>query len=45
GMVPLVMAGTGIESDSQSTYDEIAAAASGRRFDHGWDLMDAFIRR
>ncbi|WP_372897061.1 cofactor-independent phosphoglycerate mutase [Stieleria sp.] len=45
GMVPLVMAGTGIESDSQTTYDEIAAAASGRRFDHGWDLMDAFIRR
>ncbi|PAY19256.1 cofactor-independent phosphoglycerate mutase [Rhodopirellula sp. SM50] len=45
GMVPLVMAGAGIEPDSQTTYDEIAAAASGRRFDHGWDLMDAFIRR
>ncbi|WP_182871248.1 cofactor-independent phosphoglycerate mutase [Stieleria mannarensis] len=45
GMVPLAMAGTGIEPDSQTSYDEVAAAASGRRFDHGWDLMDAFIRR
>ena len=44
GMVPLVMAGTGIQSDGQSTYDEVAAAASGRRFDKGWDLMDAFIK-
>ena len=44
GMVPLVMAGSGIESDSQSSYDEAAAAASGRTFDKGWDLMDAFIR-
>lgn len=44
GMVPLVMAGKGIESGSQETYDESAAEASGRRFDHGWDLMDAFIK-
>ncbi len=44
GMVPLVMAGTGIEPDSQTTYDEDAAASSGRRFDKGWDLMDAFIK-
>ena len=44
GMVPLVMAGTGIEPDSQTTYDEPSADASGRRFDKGWDLMDAFIR-
>jgi 2,3-bisphosphoglycerate-independent phosphoglycerate mutase len=43
GMVPLVMAGTGIDADSQTTYDELAAAASGRRFDKGWDLMNAFI--
>lgn len=43
GMVPLVMAGSGIQPDNQSTYDEVAAAASGRRFDKGWDLMDAFI--
>jgi 2,3-bisphosphoglycerate-independent phosphoglycerate mutase len=44
GMVPLVMAGTGIEPDSQSSYDEVAAEASGRRYDNGWDLMDAFIK-
>ena len=44
GMVPLVMAGDGIEPDSQTTYDEVAAEASGRRFDKGWDLMDAFIK-
>ena len=44
GMVPLVMAGTGIESDSQTSYDEVTAEASGRRFDKGWDLMDAFIQ-
>ncbi|MGB7343406.1 MAG: cofactor-independent phosphoglycerate mutase [Pirellulaceae bacterium] len=43
GMVPLVMAGTGIEPDAQSTYDEIAAKQSGRAFEKGWDLMDAFI--
>lgn len=45
GMVPLVMAGTGIEADQQTTYDEVAAEQSGRRFDRGWELMDAFIRK
>ncbi len=44
GMVPLVMAGSGIDPDDQTTYDEVAAKASGRRFDKGWDLMDAFIQ-
>jgi len=44
GMVPLLISGTGVQPDSQTTYDEIAAEASGRRFDHGWDLMDAFIK-
>lgn len=44
GMVPLVMAGAGIEPDAQTTYDEASAGASGRRFDKGWDLMDAFIK-
>ena len=44
GMVPLLIAGTGIDADSQRTYDEVAADASGRRFDHGWDLMDVFIK-
>ncbi|MEM8671863.1 MAG: cofactor-independent phosphoglycerate mutase [Planctomycetota bacterium] len=45
GMVPLVMAGTGIEADEQTTYDEVAATSSGRRFDQGWDLMNAFIHQ
>jgi 2,3-bisphosphoglycerate-independent phosphoglycerate mutase len=39
------MAGSGIKPGDQSTYDEVSAESSGRRFDHGWDLMDAFIRR
>ncbi len=43
GLVPVVMAGTGIEVDDQTSYDEVAAAASGLKFDHGWDLMDRFI--
>jgi 2,3-bisphosphoglycerate-independent phosphoglycerate mutase len=43
GLVPLVMAGTGITADSQSSYDEVAAATSGVRFEQGWDLMDRFI--
>jgi len=44
GMVPLVIAGKGIEADEQQSYDEVAAEASGRRFEKGWDLMEAFIR-
>ncbi|MCC9602616.1 cofactor-independent phosphoglycerate mutase [Stieleria sp. JC731] len=43
GMVPLAMAGSGIDADSQETYDEVAAEAAGKRFDQGWDLMDEFI--
>jgi 2,3-bisphosphoglycerate-independent phosphoglycerate mutase len=44
-MVPLVMAGAGIPADDQTSYDEIAAAAAGRRFDKGWELMDAFVKK
>jgi 2,3-bisphosphoglycerate-independent phosphoglycerate mutase len=44
GMVPLVIAGAGVQADGQSQYDEGAAEASGRRFDQGWDLMEEFIR-
>lgn len=44
GLVPFVIAGTGVEADAQTTYDEDAAAASGLRFDRGWDLMDQFIQ-
>ena len=43
GMVPLVIAGTDVEADSQTTYDEIACEAAGKRFDKGWDLMKALI--
>ena len=43
GLVPLVMAGNGIDPDDQSTYDEVAADASGNRFEQGWDLMQAFV--
>ncbi|MDM4017136.1 cofactor-independent phosphoglycerate mutase [Roseiconus lacunae] len=43
GLVPLAMAGTGIEADSQTTYDEVAAEAAGKVFEKGWDLMDAFV--
>jgi 2,3-bisphosphoglycerate-independent phosphoglycerate mutase len=43
GMVPLAMSGAGIDPDAQSTYDELAAELSNRRFDRGWDLMDSFI--
>lgn len=44
GSVPFVMAGTGIEKDSQSTYSEESSAASGRCYEKGWDLMDQFIK-
>ncbi len=43
GMVPFLIAGTGVAADEQQTYDEVAAAAAGRRFDAGWDLMQQFI--
>ena len=44
GDVPFVIAGTGVNADSQVTYDEVAAAASGLRYPKGWDLMGLFIK-
>jgi 2,3-bisphosphoglycerate-independent phosphoglycerate mutase len=44
GMVPLVISGAGVQADSQTSYDELAAEASGRKFEKGWDLMDEFIK-
>ncbi len=44
GDVPFVIAGTGIAADSQSTYDEVAAAASGLQIPKGWELMDLFMK-
>ncbi|MCR9209688.1 MAG: phosphoglycerate mutase, partial [bacterium] len=45
GPVPLTMAGTGIESDSATTFDEVSANASGWVFDPGWTMMDAYIQK
>ena len=42
GLVPATMAGTGINPDASTTYDEPSAAA-GITLDHGWDLMSHFI--
>ena len=44
GPVPFVMAGSGINSSGQKTYDEIAAAASGVSILPGWKLMGEFLR-
>tara|TARA_R110002049_G_scaffold47902_1_gene138390 strand:- start:85736 stop:86959 length:1224 start_codon:yes stop_codon:yes gene_type:complete len=42
-LVPLLICGTGVDADSAQNYDEAAAEASGRRYEHGWDMMDDFI--
>ncbi|MFM8733867.1 MAG: cofactor-independent phosphoglycerate mutase [Pirellulales bacterium] len=43
GAVPFVMAGTGIAVSGPSTYDEVTAAAAGRRIEPGWTLMGEFL--
>ncbi len=43
GDVPFLMAGSLIDADSQTSYDEAAAHASGLRLDQGWDLMQSFM--
>lgn len=43
GPVPLVMAGTGITADDQTTYDEAAAAVAPLEFPDGWNMMDHFM--
>ena len=45
GHVPFVMAGTDIPASGQTTYDEVAAAASGRRIEPGWQLMGDFLKK
>ncbi|GIW99273.1 MAG: cofactor-independent phosphoglycerate mutase [Pirellulaceae bacterium] len=42
GVVPLAVCGAGIPA-SGARYDEAAAAASGRRFERGWEMMEAFL--
>ncbi|MSR30891.1 MAG: cofactor-independent phosphoglycerate mutase [Gemmataceae bacterium] len=44
GHVPFVMAGTGIPSFGQSTYDEAVAAASSLSFDKGHHLINRFLK-
>jgi 2,3-bisphosphoglycerate-independent phosphoglycerate mutase len=43
GAVPFAMAGTGISSQGQSSYDEVVAAASAMAFEKGHQLMTRFL--
>lgn len=45
GYVPWAMAGTGIEPDGATTYDDPTAARSSHVFEEGWRLMACFIDR
>lgn len=44
GFVPWVIAGTGIEADSATRYDDPTAAASAHVFEEGWRLMSHFLK-
>lgn len=44
GIVPFALAGTGIQPDLSTTYDEVQAARSPARFPLGWDLMERFLK-
>jgi len=43
GAVPFAMAGTGVEPDASSSYDDATAAASSLSFPEGWKLMRYFL--
>jgi 2,3-bisphosphoglycerate-independent phosphoglycerate mutase len=43
GSVPVAMAGSGIQPDAATTYDEIAAGQSKLAFEEGWRLMRYFL--
>jgi 2,3-bisphosphoglycerate-independent phosphoglycerate mutase len=43
GFVPVAMAGSGIQPDAATTYDEITAGQSKLAFDEGWRLMGHFL--
>ena len=43
GYVAWAMAGTGIEPDAATCYDDPTAARSERVFDEGWRLMSEFL--
>lgn len=42
GMVPFAIAGSDVTADAAQTFDEVAAASTGKRFEKGWDLMREF---
>lgn len=44
GFVPLAMAGSRIQQDSATTYDERSAESSTLAFDEGWRMMNTFVR-
>jgi 2,3-bisphosphoglycerate-independent phosphoglycerate mutase len=44
GPVPFAMAGTGIVSKGQASYDEAVAAASDLAFEKGYELMQTFLK-
>jgi len=43
GFVPWAMAGTGINPDNATTYDDVTAGASERAYPDGWKLMKDFL--
>jgi 2,3-bisphosphoglycerate-independent phosphoglycerate mutase len=43
GFVPFTVAGSNIGSGVAQSYDEVAAAASGRQYAAGWTLMADFL--
>jgi 2,3-bisphosphoglycerate-independent phosphoglycerate mutase len=45
GAVPFAVAGTGVTSKGQTSYDEVIAAESDLEFDPGWKLMRWFLGR
>ena len=44
GVVPWVMAGTGIPASNAAAYNETEAAAAKQYFPYGWELMEKLIR-
>ncbi len=45
GLVPFIIAGSGISPDANNTYDESTAAASQLSFDDGYKLMQFFLKK
>jgi 2,3-bisphosphoglycerate-independent phosphoglycerate mutase len=44
GFVPFATCGTGITIDASSSYDEVAAKASGFDFPSGWELIPKWMQ-